>query len=262
MQKKPILYQWPPAKGTESIFPRCVMIHRLFHQLNFSYESKNVGLPSLESEYDDALKRLLVELPLLQSGDVFFKSTIGIIKAVCSWSEVTPRQKQLAESYLEMINEIFFEWANSDFLNSLVYLRWMKESNYQRFIRTVHWGVENTEDEEFQYTLEETRDKVRAYLKGFPIGFLNERDMNIILKEQLENLQDEIENKMYLSEDETNPNLNDLAAFMVVQGLLAPCMEERLLIIEEYPEIMRWAKIIDSHTSHKPTLKVYFDSLK
>lgn len=260
--EKPILYQWQPAKGTESIFPRCVIIHRLFHQLNIPYEYRNVGLPSLESEFDDALKKLLVSLPVLENKGTYYKSTLEIIQAICNWDDITSRQKQMAETHLETMEDVFFEWANSDFLNTLVYLRWKKEKNYQRFIKTVQWGNVEFSDPNFKNTLEETREKVMVYLRSFPVGFLNDRDMKVILKEHLDNLESEIENKMYLSENEKEPNLNDLAAFMVVQGLLAPCMEERELIITDYPEITRWASVIDTHTSKRPTLDLYKDTLK
>ncbi len=262
VQGKPILYQWPPAKGVESIFPRCVMIHRLLYQLNISFDIQNVGLPYLESEFDDALKRLLVQLPLLQRDKTYYKSTIEIITAICQWDELSGEQRDLAQRHYSCVEDELFKWANSSFLNTLVHLRWMKEKNYQRFIRTVYWGVPDPQDNEFQKTLSDTREKVKLYLQNFPEGCLLDVDISTLLVEHLNQLESGLTGRTFFSDKDDLPDLVDFAIFMVVQGLLAPCMEERSLLISEYPKIVNWAQRVDRLSSNRPTLDLYRESLK
>jgi len=223
------------------------MIHRAFNLFDSPIEIKNVGLPMLEKDIDEKLKKLLVQLPLLQYGDVFYKSTEEILDFV---SMRTPKEDIpfLSEFKLSLLNrDSFYTWGNETFLQSLLYARWIDGHNYPRFVHSVDWGVEDNVD--LEIALVNTRKEVLRYMKKTPVGSLTAKQFEVHLFKQLDKLNSFLEKRPYFGDSENAPIITDLAVFMVIQGLLAPQIAQREIILQKYPQIIRWAVAVDKITS-------------
>lgn len=99
--------------------------------------------------------------------------------------------------------------------------------------------------------------RMLTYLRRFPVAEQNESEFHLILMANLKTLEEKLEGKKFIS-DKDHPDLCDFTAFMVVQGLLAPEIEERDIVLVNYPNLKRWALHLDTITSglHSRSLQV------
>lgn len=254
----PILYQWPPAPGVESIYPRCVIIHRIFNILNFDFTVQNVGLPTLEKDMNEKLQKLLIQLPVLQVDGTYYKSTIEIINFFNSFQfDLKDGLQKEFFSTLRELDHPLFQWANEEFLHSLLYARWIDPINYPQFVRSVEWGVSSTR--EIETSLRSTREQVQKYLKRGKVGHFTREDFKVYLMKQLREIDNILKRHRFLCPGTRFPSLHDLAVFMVIQGLLAPTISQRNLIFENYPHIITWAKDIERLTGSKSEIHLCLD---
>ena len=246
-----IIYQWPEAKGVDSIYPRCVIFHRLFNILDIEYTTFNVSLPFTEKDFSEKLSRQLVDLPLLKDNGILYKNSEDIISHILHKVSDDPEKLKSATRLLRAKNYIYYQWANEIFLNTLLYSRWLRDCNFRNFMRNVNWG--SASRSYFADSINELKDKVALYMSKFSISKLSEREYLELLHTQLKCLEDIFSHQKYILSDETEISRSDLAMFMVIQGLLSKDLKESSMIVEEYPNIIRWAKDIDERSKGEHT---------
>lgn len=228
------LYQWPKADGIESIYPRCVVIHKLYGLADRKLTTIDVAFPSKQEGFEKELKARLKNLPQVHTQEKIYSSTNQIINYLLKNS----KGKQ-GIRYLEKMNSAhnipLSQWANEVFINSLVYSRWKIENNYQSFIRSVDWGspFEKIEDK-----VGELRAGVLTYLSRFAINEFSQAEFHDYLKIQFWSLERIIDDNKYF--DQMFLTVTDLYVYMVIQGYMSDHLIESSSLKNDYPELNRW----------------------
>ncbi len=248
------LYQWPEAKGVDSIYPRCVIFHRMFNLLNIEYTPFNVTLPFTDQKPAEKLGQQLLDIPILRDDGVLYKTSEEIISHILNRIGDDPEKIKNATRLVRAKNYIYYQWANETFLNTLLYSRWLREENFRNFIRNVNWG--NASKSYFSQSIIELKKKVEDYMSKFPIAKLNQREYLHLLHSQLKCLEEIFTNQQYILTGSISISRSDLAIFMVIQGLLSKDLEESEMIAETYPNILRWARDIDEKSQGEHTKKI------
>lgn len=247
--KTPTLYQWPPALGTESIYPRCVVFRRICNIAQQPLEIVDVSLPTAGPEFSKELSDRLIGLPVLEVNGERYTNSHQILEFLIAGDpsrEIKAKLLKMGAAHSFIIQQ----WANESFINSLVYARWKREANFQRFIKNVRWARPSEQLKE-EITL--LRQEIIKYLKRSPIGRLSEEQFNTLLKNQLWSLEHVLSAHDFMEPMIPYPTLTDLNVFMVVQGLLSPDLDESQWIKETYPHVYRWAQAVEQMTAVKST---------
>ena len=122
-----VLYQWPGTNYIESIYPRCVIFHRLFNLLNFEFTIKNLDLAQFDNDvYNSKINNVLKLFPILRYQNQQYTTTNEIISFLLSHFENTETIHDV-KKYGMAYNVIVSEWANQVFLYTLLYARWIRE---------------------------------------------------------------------------------------------------------------------------------------
>ncbi len=229
-----ILYQWPKCSDAESIYPRCVVIHKLYLLADRELRTVDVAFPSKQQDFDKELKPRLKNLPQVHTQEKIYSSTTQIVNYLLKNCTTTKCIR-----YLEKMNSAYnvplSQWANEVFLNSLIYSRWKIEDNYQSFIRTVDWGKPF---EEVKDSTNELRSGVLTYLSRFAVNEFCEVEFQEYLKLQLWSLERIISDNKYF--DQMFLTVTDLYIYMVIQGFMSDSLKESLKLKEDFPELNRW----------------------
>lgn len=242
---KPILYQWPPALGTESIYPRCVVFQRIFNIARQEFKISNVKVPKPGPNFHKELQSRLIGLPVLEADGARYNTSAQIIDFIIRHDparEVKAKLVRLTSAH----SFIMQQWGNECFINSLVYARWMKDENFGRFVKNVNWG------EPYEVVQEEVgllRADILKYLKRTTAGNMPADQYAEMLRNQLWSLNHILSAHDFLEPMVPYPTLTDLNVFMVVQGLLSPDLEESQWIKDHYEHVVRWAKTVDEITA-------------
>lgn len=245
------LIQWPGATGVESVYPRCVIFHRLFNLLGVDYTPFNVTLPFVDKKSSEKLQRQLVDLPVLIDKGVAYKNTDEIVRHILGKFEDDIEKQDSAKKVLKAQNVITYQWANEVFLNTLLYARWLRPCNFKPFIKNVEWG--NADPNFFRDSIADLRTKVDAYMSRFLISKLSEGEYLKLLTKQLNALELIFKEQELILPGTDRITQSDLAIFMVIQGLLSDDLGERQVLLENYPNILRWAVDVDKRTQGKHT---------
>lgn len=240
-----ILYQWPPALGTESIFPRCVVINRICNVANQSIKIVNMGLPKEDENYLRELQLRLTGMPVLIHKERRLNSTAEIVEFLIQ-NEPAREAKSKLSKLTSAHSFIIQQWSNDCFLHSLVYARWFREENYQRFILNVRWPDHRAPESNAVTTL---RQQVLAFLHRSGLGGMKEVSYMDLLKKQLWSIENILASQEFIDPLVSFPTMTDLNIFMVIQGLLSPDLEESQLIRTNFPSIIKWYESVDRLTS-------------
>lgn len=246
-------YQWPPCHNCESLLPRAVLIHRICNMAYVKLDVMNVPLPADGEDFEKQLKNRMLALPNLEMDGQKFKSSRQIWDHLIE-THAEPRIRQRLMRADSVYTYMIQQWCNESFINSLIYARWKKEENYQRFIAGVNLGPHASAD-----GISSLRQHTLSYLKRTPIGDVDSEGFTKILRLQLGSLAKLIEGREYFEEFGKYPSLTDLSVFMIIQGLLSPDLEEYALIAEQYPELVDWYKKVDIST--RPDRSTNFNQL-
>ncbi len=239
------IYQWPPAKGTESIFPRCVVFQRICNIAHHKPKVINVGLPKLGDDFDHQLNRLLAQLPQLECDGKQYKTSVQITDFFLNAATEKSIRARLTKLHSQS-GVILRQWANESFINTLVYARWQREKNYVDFIRNVQWGESF---KAIEPRVVRVRQSILTYLKRTTLANITEGEYHEMLQNQLFTLDQMISGQRFFEPMTTFPTVTDLNIFMVIQGLLSTDLEESLFIRKEFPNICRWFEDVDNLTS-------------
>lgn len=231
-----VIYQWPPAQRTESIFPRSVVLHRICHVACYSPTIVNVGLPKADGNFSKELNARLAHLPLLEVNGTRINTSRQIIEFFVNnekSKEIKQRLVRLDHDY----SHITQQWANESFINSLVYSRWNREENFKRFSSHIQWGesYEATKDR-----VDLLRKEVLKYLNRTPMGGIDEDRFLEMIRNQLWSLDRILSTQEFMEPLAHFPTMTDLYIFMVVQGFLSPALEESTWIPHNYGHLYRW----------------------
>ncbi len=229
-----ILYQWPKSIDAESIYPRCVVIHKLYLLADRDLRTVDVSFPSKQQNFDKELKARLKNLPQVHTQEKVYDSTSQIVNYLlknCTTKKCIKYLEKLNSAY----NVPLSQWANEVFLNSLIYSRWKIEDNYQVFIRSVDWGKPF---EEVQESANELRSGALTYLSRFPINEFREVEFQEYLKVQFWSLERIIADNKYF--DQMFLTVTDLYVYMVIQGFMSDTLKESIKLKKDYPELNRW----------------------
>lgn len=232
--KADVLYQWPKADDIESIYPRCVVIHKLYQLAGRELKTIDVAFPSKQEGFDKELKARLKNLPQVHTQEKIYSSTTQIVNYLLK--NCTTKK---CIGYLEKMNSAYnlplTQWANEVFINSLVYSRWKIEDNYQLFIRSVDWGAPF---DEVKTKTDELRQGVLLYLSRFAINEYTQVEFNDYLKKQLWSLERIIAKNRYF--DQMFLSITDLYIYMVIQGYMSDHLKESFALKRDFPELNRW----------------------
>lgn len=227
-------YQWPPCTNCESVLPRAVLIHRICNLAKIEMKVVNVHLPEPGESFQSKLEQRLVGLPYLEIDGEKFRSSRQIRDHILSKITDPDTRNRLVKTD-SIYSFITQQWCNESFINSLVYARWKREENYQRFIRGVDFGPHATEE-----SLAVLRKYILKYLSRSPVGEVDEAGYKKIIIQQFSALSKVTEEQTYFEAFAKHPTFTDLNVFMVVQGYLSPDLEESQWIETTYPSLMRW----------------------
>ena len=143
MMNESNFYQWPPCRNCESVLPRAVLIQRICNIANFKINVVNVSLPSPGDDFKEQLENRLIGLPYLELEGDHYRSSRKIRDYFIS--HITDSKIKMRLNRNDSIYSfITRQWCNESFINSLIYSRWKKEENYQRFITGVDFGAHVT----------------------------------------------------------------------------------------------------------------------
>jgi len=128
-EQKIILYQWPPALGTESIFPRCVVFQRICNIAHQSVNVVNMKLPRKGEHFVKELQHQLKALPVLKVGDQRLNTSQQILEYLLSYPPAIHAKVRLTRlsSPLSYLTQ---QWGNESFINTLVRARWLDDDNF------------------------------------------------------------------------------------------------------------------------------------
>lgn len=243
-ENKTTLYQWPPALGTESIFPRCVVFQRICNIAHQEVKVVNMKLPRQGANFAKELQERLVGLPVLKVGDQRFDTSQQILQYLLYHppAKVTKAKLTRLASPLSYLTQ---QWGNECFINTLVHARWGDEDNYQRFIQGVKWGEELSS---IQSEVTLLRQEILRYLKRTPTGGQTKEQFEDQLKSQFFALEYVLSNQTFVEPMVQHPTMTDLYIFMTVQGLLAPDISYLEWIRQECPNVVRWFIEVDGLT--------------
>ena len=235
-------YQWPPCRNCESVFPRAVLIHRICNLASLDVKIVNVALPKPGDDFKPQLEKLLLSLPYLEMDGEKFRSSRQI------WDHLLAKiQNQDVRNRLIRTDSIYSfitqQWCNESFINSLVYARWKREENFQRFITGVDFGPHTTPE-----AIDTLRKFILKYLSRSPIGDFTDEAYKKMIIHQFSALATVVEDQQYFESFAKHPTFTDLNVFMVVQGFLSPDLEESRWIEETYPALMRWYRNMEVFT--------------
>lgn len=253
MEKKqapfiPVIHQWPSGRGCESVFPRCVVFARILNMMNINYKVKSYDLPALGEDYRDKLAEQLWRLPLVFYDEEYYTNSHEIMQLL----SILPlhlagardvRVKEIFSSHSYIIHE----WADEVLLNSLLYSRWLKEENYQRFSQGIMWRNRSDIEERSKIL----RELVINHIRKRPLASLSEKDFLELLKRQFLSLESLLSEQEFIDSNSSLPTLADLSVFMVIQGYMSPDLEESELIHSQFPQIKRWFESVDHLTKDK-----------
>ena len=244
MTQATTLYQWPPALGTESIYPRCVVFQRICNIAHQPVKVVNVKLPRAGENFTRELMERLIGLPILKVGEERYSTSHQIVNFLLHnppAKETKSKLTRLASAY----SYITQQWANESFINTLVHARWKQEENFQRFVRNVQWGDElaNMHDE-----VASLRQEILKYLRRTPIGSFDDAEFEAMFKGQFWALEHILGSQTFFEPMVKHPTLTDLYVFMSVQGLLSPDLAQSEWIQAECPNVMRWFHEVDQLT--------------
>ena len=188
-KKDYILFQWPGTDSIESIYPRCVVFHRLFNILNFEFTVRDLDLAQFDNEnYNSKIKDVLKLFPILKYKGQKYSTTNEIISFLLGHFENTKIIDDI-KKYGMAYNVIVSEWANQVFLYSLLYARWIREKNYRNFIQSVNWGTVPSSRQSFEDRQNLLRELVVKHIKTTPTGVLKYDDFYTTLISQLISLE-------------------------------------------------------------------------
>ncbi len=242
LDDKIILYQWPGGTGTESIFPRSVAFQRICNLARIDAEVMTVTIPEPGEHFLPKLRQRLASVPLMEVGEERFTDSNQIIRYLLSVADAEGlsnlRRLDVSTSL------IIQEWANLVFINSLVYARWAREWNFQRFTHHVEWGKVPDQDA----SLRTLRTMIQDYLKRKLFDFPSEAAFEQHLRQQFISLEIKLMGQDYFEPFATGPTLTDLYVFMVVQGFYSSDLEESEWIKRDFPYIQKWFQRVDEQT--------------
>lgn len=239
-------YQWPPCRNCESVLPRAVLIQRICNIANFKINVVNVSLPSPGDDFKEQLENRLIGLPYLELEGDHYRSSRKIRDYFIS--HITDSKIKMRLNRNDSIYSfITRQWCNESFINSLIYSRWKKEENYQRFITGVDFGAHVTPEMSAQL-----RKFILKYLKRSPMGDMQPDDHQTLITQQLSSLAAIVEEQPYFEAFAKYPTFTDLYVFMVVQGFMSPDLEESVWIQNTYPSLNRWYRNMELYTGKNP----------
>ncbi|MES2527872.1 MAG: hypothetical protein V4598_12340 [Bdellovibrionota bacterium] len=239
-------YQWPSCRNCESVLPRAVLIQRICNIADFKINVVNVPLPPAGADFKEQLENRLIGLPYLELEGEHFRSSRKIWDYFIS--HITDSKIKMRLNRNDSIYSfITRQWCNESFINSLIYARWKKEENYQRFISGVDFGSHVTPD--MTTTL---RKYILSYLKRTAMGDMQTEDYQTLITQQFSSLAAIVEEQPYFEAFAKYPTFTDLYVFMVIQGFLSPDIEESTWIEQTYPSLMRWYKNMELYTGKNP----------
>ena len=243
----PTLYQWPPALGTESIYPRCVVFQRIGNIAKQEIKVVNVKIPQAGPDFPKELVNRLAKLPILEADQVKYHTSSEILEYLITKDPSRATKAKLVKLF-SAHSFIVQQWANESFVDTLVYARWKRTENFERFVKNVKWDRPLSQMSE---EIKSLRNEILRYLRRTPVGSLNDENYKDLFKKQLWSLNHILSGQEFLEPMVPYPTMTDLNTFMVVQGLLSPDLEEAEWIKENYQEVFRWAKQVDTLTSMK-----------
>ncbi len=239
-------YQWPPCKNCESIFPRAVLIKRICNLANLEVKVVNTPLPKPGPDFQATLENRLMGLPYLEMDGEKFKSSRQIWDHLLRSIKDNKVKHRLIRSD-SIYSFITQQWSNECFINSLVYARWKKEENFQKFIVNVDFGSHTNPE-----SIALLRKYILKYLSRTTIGELPTEAYQKLIGQQFSSLARVIEEQEFFEMFAKYPTLTDLYVFMVVQGFMSPDLEESKWIEETYPALMRWYRNMETLTQVNP----------
>ena len=236
-----ILYQWPGTPTIESIYPRAVMFHRICNLASQEITVLNVTLPKPGEKFKAELQNRLAHLPILEVNGQKFSTS----KQIMDYFLAHPPSMEVKQRLMKMdsiYGHITQQWANECFINSLLYARWKREENYQRFIKTVKWGypVDQIGDH-----LEILRSAVLKFIDRTPAGALTRTEYEDMIRNQFWSLDTILSEQHFFEPLSKHPTITDLYVFMVVQGFMDYELEESQWIMERYKNVLRWYNQVD-----------------
>ncbi len=197
-------YQWPACKNCESIFPRAVLIQRICNLANLDVKVINTPLPKPGPDFQSTLENRLQGLPYLEMDGEKFKSSRQIWDYLILTMKDTKVKHRLikTDSIYSFITQ---QWCNESFINSLVFARWKKEENFQRFILNVDFGTHTNPE-----SIALLRKYILKYLSRSPIGELTNDGYQKLIAQQFSSLATVIEEQEFFEIFAKHPTLTDL----------------------------------------------------
>jgi hypothetical protein len=244
------IYQWPPAKGTESIFPRCVIFQRICNIAGPPVAIANMRLPEAGENFVDELQTHLRGLPILEVNGERLRTSAQILNFLIEnggSQEIKAKLSKMSSVY----SRITQQWANESFINSLIWVRWKDEENFQKFYPTVSWGEDLAAVEPRIVLL---RAEILKFLKRSPIGGLSDEQFSDLFKSQLWSLENILQAQEYFEPFINHPTLTDLYVFMNIQGLLCTDFPQSDWMRKNCPSLMKWYHLVDERTSKIPLM--------
>lgn len=246
-------YQWPPCTNCESLFPRAVLIQRICNLANLQMKVISAPLPKFDDQFRPELEKRLKALPYLDMDGQKYRSSRQIWDHLLSTIKDPKIKLRLTRSD-SIYSYITQQWCNESFINSLVFARWKKEENYQRFIKSIDFGPHATPE-----SIDLLRKYVLKYLSRTPIGELTDEAFQNMLTHQFSSLATIIEEQSYFERFAKHPTLTDLYVFMVVQGFLSKDIEESAWIEQTYPALIRWYRDMELNTQKDHPTGIWTD---
>lgn len=228
------LVQWPGTDLSLSIFPRCNLFQYILQLGGVDYEIENVQLPTPGDNFKLELMDKLLNTPVLYIDDKAYTDSTIILDALLK-EVIAPDKVKNLKNLVSASGLILEQWGNNVFLNSLVYSRWVKVQNFEKFTAQIKW------DEPVpQQVVNTVRLQIIRYLKKELLTNLDEKGFDQYVKKQFWSLQFFLEDYYYFSKQDAYPDLSDLYIFMVVDGFFNGELEESEDLMHSYPQIYKW----------------------
>ncbi len=251
-EQKLVLYQWPASAYCDSIYVRCTKVQRLLGLLRLDYEVADIAFPTVQNdaELSEKVKPLMRRIPILKVGETNYMEETPLIvrylldRAGYDGFEFTNGDDRVKSILFEHFAERWLAWH-------VIYARWVREDNYQRFFLTF---ADEPQRERIKRAVDYTRRRAAGVVKGTEIGQMTESEYLKDLERSLELLEDTLQNRDFILGNEIKEC--DLSLFMCVQAFYDPSLSAERKIAVGFRKLHAWARKIDALTQTRYSKKL------
>ncbi|HYX34219.1 MAG TPA: hypothetical protein VE954_14030 [Oligoflexus sp.] len=239
-----VLYQWPASQNCDSIYVRCTKIHRFLGYLHAPYNVADISFPktSNQAEISDKVAPLMRKLPIIRINDTNYVE--GTDKIV-SWLVERHNCQDFLNTDESQKTQLWFldHWAERWLVWLVIYGRWFKEENYVNFVKSFT-AIKSSH--EIPRAIEYIKMRACTILKTTEVGGMKHSEYVQQLSQGAEMLNRILEKSEFIS----GPVLRecDLTIFMSIQALLDPALEDESKLLQNFGNLVRWAKKVDEMT--------------